>query len=127
MALSGMLNIDENALICDFAEEYGIYNYRNYDADYIAILATGLGPNSRIVKKITGVDVDTTDLLLARIFDQLNLLIWMNTKDGQNNNNQPISLVDMIIGNDNDNKNIVAFDTVEQFEIERQAILKGVA
>lgn len=122
-----MLNIDENALICDFAEEYGIYNYRNYDADYIAILATGLGPNSRIVKKITGVDVDTTDLLLARIFDQLNLLIWMNTKDGQNNNNQPISLVDMIIGNDNDNKNIVAFDTVEQFEIERQAILKGVA
>lgn len=122
-----MLEIDESALICDLAETYHIYNYRDYDADYIAILATGLGPNSRILKKITGVDVDTTDLLLARIFDQLNMLIWMNTEDGQNNKNQPDSLADMIIGNNNDDKNIIAFDTVEQFEIERQKILKGVA
>ena len=122
-----MLEIDESALICDLAETYHIYNYRDYDADYIAILATGLGPNSRILKKITGVDVDTTDLLLARIFDQLNMLIWMNTKDGQNNKNQPDLLADMIIGNNNDDKNIIAFDTVEQYEIERQKILKGVA
>ncbi len=122
-----MLEIDESALICDLAETYHIYNYRDYDADYIAILATGLGPNSRILKKITGVDVDTTDLLLARIFDQLNMLIWMNTEDGQNNKNQPDSLADMIIGNNNDDKNIIAFDTVEQYEIERQKILKGVA
>ena len=115
MALAGMLDVDESALICDLAETYHIYDYRKYDADYIATLATGLGPD------------DTTNLLLARIFDQLNLLIWMNTEDGQKNRNRPESLADMLTGKCENKNSIVAFDTVEQFEIERQKILKGVA
>lgn len=127
MALAGMLDADESALICDLAETYHIYDYRKYDADYIAMLATGLGPDSRIFKKLNGVDVDMTDLLLARIFDQLNLLIWMNTEDGQKNQNRPESLAYMLTGKCDNKNSIVAFDTVEQFEIERQKILKGVA
>lgn len=126
MALSGMLNIDETALICDFADEYGIYNYRNYDADYIAILATGLGPNSRIVKSVNGVQTNFSELLLARIYDQLNLLLWMQTEDGRKNRNMPVSLADMMLGR-NDNKEIKGYETIEEFEIARQTILKGVA
>lgn len=121
-----MLNIDENALICDFADEYGIYNYRNYDADYIAILATGLGPNSRIVKSVNGVQTNFSELLLARIYDQLNLLLWMQTEDGRKNRNMPVSLADMMLGR-NDNKEIKGYETIEEFEIARQTILKGVA
>lgn len=121
-----MLNADENALICDFAEEYGIYNYRNYDADYIAILATGLGANSRIVKSINGVQTSFSELLLARVYDQLNLLLWMQTEDGQKNRNMPTSLADVLLGR-NDDKEIIGYETIEEFEIARQIILKGVA
>jgi hypothetical protein len=123
-----MLEIDESAVICDLAETYHIYDYRAYDASYIALLVTGLGPNSRIFKKMSGVDVDTTDLLLARIFDQINTLLWSYTEDGQKNCNHPESLVDLMTGQgkDKSEKEIVGFDTVEQFEIERQKILKGV-
>lgn len=127
MALAGMLNKDESAVICDLAETYRIYDYRKYDADYIAILVTGLRADSRIMKKYSGVKIDTIPLLLTRIFDQLNILLWMNTVDGQNNRNQPKSLVETIVGSSSDDTDIVSFDTAEQFEIERQKILKGVA
>lgn len=127
MALAGMLNKDESAVICDLAETYRIYDYRKYDADYIAILVTGLRADSRIMKKYSGVKIDTIPLLLARIFDQLNILLWMNTEDGQKNRNRPESLADMLTGKCENKNSIAAFDTVEQFEVERQKILKGVA
>ena len=37
-----MINLDEGALICDFAETYHIYNYREFEPFYVATLANGL-------------------------------------------------------------------------------------
>ena len=42
MALAGMIALDQNALICDFAETYGIYNYRALPVSLLATLAVGL-------------------------------------------------------------------------------------
>ena len=41
-----MIATDEDALICDFAETYHIYDYRSLDVEYAATLAYGLRDDS---------------------------------------------------------------------------------
>ena len=64
-----MIALDEDALVCDFAETYGIYDVWEYPVDYIATLAVGLRDNSRIKLKAAGLKVDMKTLLIARIAD----------------------------------------------------------
>ena len=52
-----MLNTDEEALICDFAEIYRIYNYKEIPCKMAAIYAKGLKENARIKMKLAGVKV----------------------------------------------------------------------
>ena len=46
-----MMALDEDALICDFAETYHIYNIYGMPVQYIATLAIGLRDDSRIKSK----------------------------------------------------------------------------
>ena len=48
MILVCMLNTDEEALVCDFAETYRIYNYKEIPCKMAAIYAKGLKENARI-------------------------------------------------------------------------------
>ena len=64
-----MLNTDEEALICDFAETYRIYNYKEIPCKMAAIYAKGLKENARIKMKLAGVKVTLEDMLLASIAD----------------------------------------------------------
>lgn len=81
MALAGMINLDEGALVCDFAETYHIYDYRLLPAGLAATLAVGLGENSRIKrlvkKKRTGQTVSNTELLLAALIDRVGALMCL--------------------------------------------------
>ena len=43
-----MLKKDEEALICDFAETYHIYDYKRLPLTTVAALAVGLRENSRL-------------------------------------------------------------------------------
>ena len=70
-----MIKTDENALICDFAETYHIYNYRSLPVSLVATLAAGLRDDSRIKLKLNKQRVSNTDLLLAVIADRLGLLL----------------------------------------------------
>ena len=88
-----MLNTDEDALICDLAETYHIYDWRQYPVIYIATLAMGLGEDSRIMKKITEYDLGVDQTLLAIIADGINLLCWMQTEDGKRGTNRPASII----------------------------------
>ena len=65
----------ETELICDLAETYGIYEYRRLPARTVAGLVAGLGDESRLKKKITGVNISLTDQLLAIVADRLGILI----------------------------------------------------
>lgn len=64
-----MIRDDEDALICDFAETYQIYDYRSLPLRLVATLAAGLRENSRI--KSAGAKASVTNTLLAMIADQL--------------------------------------------------------
>ena len=65
-----MIHEDEDALICDFAETYQIYDYRSLPVKMAATLAAGLRDDSRIAKT-TEAKASTTNTILAIIADHL--------------------------------------------------------
>lgn len=64
-------------------------------------------------------------LLSAGILDRLSILIWQKTEDAQQNRNKPVSLTDILTGNVEENAGL-SFASGEEFEKERNRILKGV-
>lgn len=93
-----MIALDEDALICDFAETYHIYNIYEMPIVYVATLAIGLRDNSRIKMAISGLRVDEKTLLLAHIADNTAINTWFKTEDGQKGQNRPPSLVMALSG-----------------------------
>lgn len=119
-----MISLDEDALICDFAEYYRIYDYRALSPSYAGVLACGLRDNSRIKMKLTEQGVDMETLLLATIADRLQVLIWQNTEDGQKGINIPDSIVKKLLGKEDEPKNM-AFSSGEEFEEYRRRLIDG--
>ena len=117
-----MVSEDENALICDFAETYRIYDYRQLPARRAAVYACGLRPNARIMMKLTGAKVPLETLLLGTIADAENILVWMKTTDGLEGRNQPVSLLEAMLGI---HKETVGFESPEAFMEWRAKMLEG--
>lgn len=117
-----MAALDETALICDFAEVYHVLDWRQLPVFTAAALAAGLGPNSRIARKITGAPVDTDTMLLAMIADALYVLAWQNTKDGAKGRNRPKSIMQTLLGGEKKAQETSGFDSVEAYEEWRAAM-----
>ena len=117
-----MLSVDEDLLICDLAETYGIYDYRSLPVKTVAALSVGLKDDSRIKMKMAGMKIDFNTMLLAKICDDLNLLVWIQTKDGQKNRNQPISILAKLLNGD-EKSDLVGFESADEFEAEREKLL----
>ena len=120
-----MLETDEEALICDLAETYGIFDYESLPVQTVAALSIGLRGDSRIKMKMTGSVLTQSDLLLTVIADYLALILWSKTKDGKRGRNKPKPLRD-VISNAGKKKDIVGFETTEDFDKARRQILKEV-
>lgn len=106
---------NEEALICDLAEVYHIYNYETYEPSFIAILVAGLRENSRSKMFLSGAKFSTDQALKMMIADYLRLIVWMNTRDGAKNRNKPKSLFEEI-ENANNVDDIIGFSDGESFE-----------
>lgn len=113
--------IGKDEIICDLAETYHIFDYRQLKLSMFVILVYGLKDNSRIKMKIMGYKIDPQFLMLANIFDQVNVLVWLNSKDGQKGTNRPKRIVDTLI-NENQTK---GFNTPEEFEKAKDRIIRG--
>lgn len=111
-----MLSEDKDALICDLAETYGIYDYRALPASRLATLAVGLREDSRIKMRLMGAKASKTDLLLAAMVDRLSMLLWMNSEDGKNGTNRPPSILSVILGTEQEDKAVEAFESDQDFE-----------
>ena len=121
-----MIATDEDALVCDFAETYQVFDYKSLPARLVATLAAGLRDNSRIKMKMAGVPCSNETLLLAMAVDRLSLLFWAKTEDGQKNRNRPESIYMRILGlNEKPENNVVAFENGCDFEAARKKILNG--
>lgn len=109
-----MLRTDEDALICDFAETYHVLDWRSIPVRLAATLAAGLPETSRIRMKMAGLNVSTSLLMQAAMLDRLNLLVWMQTKDGQKKRRRPKSVAEILTGEEK-RSTVQAFDSEEEF------------
>ena len=70
MSLAGVIAEYKSDMICDLAETYQIYDYRRVPGRLLGTLVAGLGANSRVKKKLFGVQNEVPDsLLLAKILE----------------------------------------------------------
>lgn len=118
-----MLATDEEALICDLAETYQIFDYKRLPPLVVAVFSLGLNENSRIKMAINNQQVPINTLILASIFDKVNLLVWAKTKDAQHGKKQPSSLAAIMTGHISAPKNQLSFSSGEEFERARNKLL----
>lgn len=119
-----MISEDEEALICDLAETYQIYDYRQLPPTKVAVFCLGLRENSRIKMKLSGQTVPLEIMLLAGIADRLSTLVWFQTKDGQKGRNRPQMLTSLFT-NTKQESEVLAFRSGEEFEKERRRLIGG--
>lgn len=118
MALASMINFDEDALICDLAETYHIYDYRSLPVKLVATLSAGLRDDSRIKLRGAGVPASQDTLLLATIADRIEAFRYGFSEDASKGINKPISLVETIFGETKTNQepDVMCFETSDDFE-----------
>lgn len=115
---------DEDALICDFAQFYGITDYRSIDIRTAAVLACGLPPESRTVRRLTGQTYNLEEHLLMLVIDNLSALVWLN---GSRKGKKPTPIRKLLENSKNkDNNNQTqAYLNAEAFEKARSTIIGG--
>lgn len=106
-----MIRFDEDALICDLAETYQIYDYRSLPVKLVATLSAGLRDDSRIKLKAAGSSADLETIILSVIADNLTLLRAGMSKG----KTKPFLFTDALKGEEKKEK-VIGFNTVEEFE-----------
>ena len=117
-----MIREGEHELMCDFAEYYHIYDYKQLRPSVAAIFALGLPNDSRIKRKLSGQKYSTDVILLSCIADALNTLVWFKTKDGHNNVNRPKSILAELT---EEKDELAEYDSIEEYEAARARIIGG--
>lgn len=107
-----MIKLDENALICDLAETYQIYDYRSLPVQLAATLSAGLRDESRIKLKAAGLPVSLETIILAAIADNLTML---RAGMDKRNRGKPFLFTEAING-ENKKQKVRGFKTVQEFE-----------
>lgn len=110
-----MMATDRDALTCDLAETYGIYDMRALPASTLAVLASGLRENSRIKMKMAGMKVSQETLLLAMAVDHLQFLSWAKTKAARSGGDRPRSVTQALLQVEERPKHQV-YSTGEEFD-----------
>lgn len=64
---------------------------------------------------MSGMKIPLETMLLAKIADELTVLVWMNSKDGQKNRNRPASILSELLAGPKDT-NIQKYHTGADFE-----------
>ena len=118
-----MINMDEDALICDLAETYHIFDYKSLPVKLVGTFACGLRNNSRIMMQVSGIKIEPEQMLLAGIVDNTHMSAWLQSEDGRKNVNRPKSVLAQLSGNtENDTR---AFSSGQEFEDEWNRLTGG--
>ena len=111
-----MLKADRDALLCDLAETYGVFDLYALPVHTLAVLAAGLRDDSRIKTRLSGTSVPRKDLLLAAAVDRLSVLVWSMSEDAKRGTNRPKSLVAALMGEAEGSSDVMTFDSPDDFE-----------
>lgn len=118
-----MRALDEDALICDFAETYHILDFKALPVRLQATLACGLRENSRIKMRMTGAKLSLENTLAAASLDALEFIAWTKTEDAEKGLNRPESVLGKLTGEEEE-KAIKSFSSADEFEKKRREILR---
>lgn len=105
------MTVCEDELICDLAETYHIYAYKEMDPLLIGTLCVGLRDDSRVKMKVSNSKITLEQALLGRIADELAFLSWTKTKDAQKGRGRPASILKMLT----EEKEVEAFKDADSF------------
>ena len=111
-----MMELDEDALICDLAETYHILDYRSLPVKLVATLAAGLRDDSRIKLRAAGSPIPLEAMLLAMIADRVELFRYGFSEDATKKRNVPVSLLKKLTGEEKKTEKAMGFRTPEEFE-----------
>lgn len=118
-----MINLDEDALICDLAETYHILNYKGLSLRLVATLSNGLSEDSRIKRKISNRRLRLDVTLQAVAVDRLTQLLWTKTEDAKRGRNKPQSILEML--EHPAERQHKTFNSIESFERKRAQIMRS--
>lgn len=122
-----MIATDRDALICDLAETYGIYDMQALPVSTLAVLASGLRDDSRIKIKMSGMKTDQETLLLAMAVDNLRFLSWTKTVAAQDGKDRPKSIARVLLGQVEEKPQNVAYGSGEEFDAAWKRLTGGEA
>ena len=105
-------------MICDLAETYGIFDYRQVDVKLLTTLTLGLRENSRVKMALADTTVTQDTLLLAAAVDNLSFIAWTKTKGAQKGIGRPKSIVKKKKKTKQES-DVKVFATPEEFEAAR--------
>lgn len=108
-----MIDFDEDALICDLAETYNIYDYRSLPLLLVATLSAGLRENSRIKFAMAGSPVSQDTLILASIADRIEAFRYMMSS---NKTSTPAFIVDALLKKEKKTNGVTRFKSGEELE-----------
>lgn len=121
-----MISADEDALICDFAEVYHIYDYKSLPVRTAAAFFVGLRHDSRCKMLLAEQKYTFLEMIAVMIYDKLAWLQWAQTKDGAKGRNKPEPLAAQLFGDGKEGTetDIQGFRTPDDFEAERKRLLE---
>lgn len=112
-----MLHADRDAVICDLAETYHIYDIRALPVMTLAVLCCGLRDNSRIKMKMAGVKYIAPEILLARCADALTLIFhYLTAKKGDKT---PALFGEMMVSDEARDENPQAYEAARDIVFAR--------
>lgn len=111
--------VHPDALICDFAQFYHVYDINSLDVRTAAILMSGLPKESRLVRELTGNKPDQETLLMASILDTArNIEYAVFQSHSKKKLKRPQSVVKKLLGIEDGEKrqnDVQGFGTAEEF------------
>lgn len=119
-----MLAEDKDALVCDMAETYGIFDFCQVPIQTLATLAAGLHEESRIKMRIAGKNRISPLFAYVRIADTLTMILHvLSAKKGAE---MPELLEDYMIGKPNKKEEkLKGFKSIDEFEAARRGFING--
>lgn len=123
-----MLNTDEDAVFCDIAETYHLFDWSTVSVTTLARLASGLRDSSRIMLKLGGQHVPIERLLMAMVADNTAYTAWSNTQGAHDHpDNPPERIVPVMLGMEQkkNSRTVQSFRTAEEFEAKLEKLRSG--
>lgn len=114
MTLAGMLALDEDAVICDFAETYHVLDVWALPVPLMAALASGLREDSRIKLKMAGIEPIPAQMILAKVADEVTLFRWGFMAD-TDDKREPVLVSNLMSPPEPAENKVKGFDSGEEF------------